>query len=111
MALHLSLKHTARPDISSLQRDQIIPGESFSHPSEQTVGLPQPGPVDCIPDRAGVGEKRQLTPTGDVLLKRFLGLRAKSVVLSLQQQFCNRQKLAVAVVRDCLLYTSDAADD
>ena len=48
VALHLSLKHTARPDISSLQRDQIIPGESFSHPGEQAVGLPQPGPIDRI---------------------------------------------------------------
>ena len=39
MTLHFALEHTAGPDVSRLNGDQILLGQRVMHPSKEAIGL------------------------------------------------------------------------
>ena len=85
MSLHLALKHTARPNVLSLKRDQILTVQAVTHAIKQTIRLTQSGTIQCIADRAGIGEEGELAASGDVFAEGLNGIATESIVLILKQ--------------------------
>ena len=87
-------------DVFGLDRDQIPFGEHAAHAVEQAVGLPHAGPVDRIPNRAGIGEEGQLHAAMDVVVECQRGLWTEAIVLTGQNQLSDRQQLSGTVIRE-----------
>jgi len=69
-----AMEDPAGGDVFGLDCDQIALGQATAAVVEQAVGLAHTGSIDCIADRAGVGEERQLHAPLDVIGEGRTGL-------------------------------------